>query len=111
MVNTVTYHDEPLAYADVEGVSYWQDINDPLKIDVTPSVINANGVVSTASEQQVDKIFGIMFDRDAISTNIKLYDVANSPYNQIGRYFNTTLSANLQYTNDLTEKACILLLD
>lgn len=111
MVNTVTYHDEPLAYADVEGVSYWQDINDPLKIDVTPSVINANGVVSTAAEQQVDKIFGIMFDRDAISTNIKLYDVANSPYNQVGRYYNTTLTANLQYTNDLTEKGVVLLLD
>ena len=111
MVNTVTFHDEPLAYADVEGVSYWQDINTPDSINVTPAVINASGVVSQGTAVSQAKIFGVMFDRDAIGTNVKLYDVANSPYNQIGRYYNTTLTANLQYTNDLTEKGVVLLLD
>lgn len=111
MVNTVTFHDEPLAYADVEGVSFWQDINTPDSINVTPAVINAAGVVSQGTAVNQADIFGVMFDRDAIGTNVKLYDVANSPYNQIGRYWNTTLTANLQYTNDLTEKGVILLLD
>lgn len=111
MVNTVTFHDEPLAYADVEGVSYWQDINTPDSISVTPAVINASGVVSQGTAVSQANIFGVMFDRDAIGTNVKLYDVANSPYNQIGRYYNTTLTANLQYTNDLTEKGVVLLLD
>jgi len=111
MVNTVTFHDEPLAYADVEGVSFWQDINTPDSINVTPAVINASGVVSQGTAVNQANIFGVMFDRDAIGTNVKLYDVANSPYNQIGRYWNTTLTANLQYTNDLTEKGVILLLD
>ena len=111
MVNTVTFHDEPLAYADVEGVSFWQDINTPDSIDVTPAVINSSGVVSQGTAVQQSDIFGVMFDRDAVGTNVKLYDVANSPYNQVGRYYNTTLTANLQYTNDLTEKGVILLLD
>lgn len=111
MVNTVTFHDEPLAYADVEGVSFWQDINTPDSIDVTPAVINSSGVVSQGTAVQQSDIFGVMFDRDAVGTNVKLYDVANSPYNQVGRYYNTTLTANLQYTNDLTEKGVVLLLD
>lgn len=111
MVNTTTFHDEPLSYANVEGVSYWQDINTPASIDVTPAVINSSGVVSQGTAVQQGDIFGVMFDRDAIGTNVKLYDVANSPYNQVGRYYNTTLTANLQFTNDLTEKGIVLLLD
>lgn len=111
MVNTVTFHDEPLAYADVEGVSYWQDINTPDSINVTPAVINASGVVSQGTAVSQAKIFGVMFDRDAIGTNVKMYEVANSPYNPKGMYYNTILNANLQFTNDLTEKGVVLLLD
>lgn len=111
MVNTTTFHDEPLSYADVEGVSFWQDINTPDSIDVTPAVINSSGVVSQGTAVQQSDIFGIIFDRDAIGTNVKMYEVANSVYNPKGMYYNTILNANLQYTNDLTEKAAILLLD
>ena len=111
MVNTVTFHDEPLAYAGVEGVSFWQDINSPDEISLTPAVIDSAGVVSQGNAVTQTDILGVMFDRDAVGTNVKLYDVANSPYNQVGRYYNTTLTANLQYTNDLTEKGVVLLLD
>lgn len=111
MVNTTTYHDEPLAYADVEGVSFWQDINTPAKINVTPSIINAQGVVSAGEAEEVNNIFGVMFDRDAIGVHRGMYDVDNTPYNPRGGYYNTWLTANMQYTNDLTEKGVILLLD
>lgn len=111
MVNTTTYHDEPLAYADVEGVSFWQDINTPAKINVTPSIINAQGVVSAGEAEEVNNIFGVMFDRDAIGVHRGLYDIDNTPYNPRGGYYNTWLTANMQYTNDLTEKGVILLLD
>lgn len=111
MVNTVTFHDEPLAYADVDGVSYWQSITDPLKINVTPAYINANGVVETAEAQEIDNFVGIMFDRDAIATNVYLYEASNTPYNSRGRFYNTWLSARLQYMNDLSEKAILLVLD
>lgn len=111
MVNTVTYHDEPLAYADVRGVTYWQSINTPHQIQVTPSSINANGVVTTEDPQTVSNIFGVMFDRDAIASNRYLYRIANTQLNAKGLYYNTWLNARLQYMNDLTEKGIILLLD
>lgn len=111
MINTTTFHDEPLAYADVEGVSYWQAIDNPLQIQVTPSVINANGVVSAGNAQTMANVVGVMFDRDAIGTNVYLYEAANTPYNARGRYYNTWLTARVRYMNDLTEKGIILMLD
>lgn len=111
MVNTVTYHDEPLAYADVRGVSYWQNINTPHQIQVTPSSVDANGAVTTEDQQTVSNVFGVMFDRDAIGSNRYYYDVANTPLNARGLYYNTWLNARLQYMNDLTEKGIVLLLD
>ena len=111
MVNTVTYHDEPLAYADVRGVSYWQNINTPHQIQVTPSSVDANGAVTTEDPQTVSNVFGVMFDRDAIGSNRYFYDVANTPLNARGMYYNTWLNARLQYMNDLTEKGIVLLLD
>lgn len=111
MVNTVTYHDEPLAYADVRGVTYWQSINTPHQIQVTPSSVDANGAVTTEDPQTVSNIFGVMFDRDAIGSNRYFYDVANTPLNARGMYYNTWLNARLQYMNDLTEKGIVLLLD
>lgn len=111
MVNTITYHDEPLAYADVRGVSYWQSIKSPDTIQVTPSSIDANGAVTTEQAQTVTDIFGLMFDRDAIGSNVYLYRTTNTPLNARGLYYNTWLNARLQYLNDLTEKGIILLLD
>ena len=111
MVNTTTYHDEPLKYANVEAVNYWQSQDDPDSINVTPSIVNASGVVSTGEAQNVQNIFGLIFDRDAITTNVRDYIVANTPMNAAGLYYNTWLTANLRYTNDLTEKGVLLLLD
>lgn len=111
MVNTVTYHDEPLAYADVRGVSYWQSINTPDEIQVTPAGIDSTGAVTTEAAQTVSDIFGIMFDRDAIASNMYLYRVANTPLNAKGLFYNTWLNARIQYMNDLSQKAIILLLD
>jgi len=111
MVNTTTYHDEPLSYADVRGVTYWQSIQNPDQIDVTPSVINASGVVSTGAAQSISNIFGVMFDKDAIASNVYMYRIANTHLNPKGLYYNTWLNARFQYLNDLTEKGIILLLD
>jgi len=112
MVNTVTFHDEPLAYADVRGVSYWQNINTPDQIQATPATINAAGEVTVSeTAQTVSKVFGLMFDRDAIGSNRYFYKVANTPLNARGLYYNTWLNSRLQYMNDLTEKGIILLLD
>ncbi len=111
MVNTVTYHDEPLAYADVEGVTFWQSIKTPNAVNVTPSYTDTDGTVKTGTAQNVQNIFGLMFDRDAIAINRFLYEVRNTPLNASGLYYNTYLHDRSRYLNDLTEKGIVLLLD
>lgn len=111
MVNTITFHDEPLAYADVEGVSYWQAIQSPLAVNVTPAYIGADGTVVNGEAQSVSNVFGVMFDEDAIAYSVRDYSIMNTPMNARGRYINTFLSANIQQMQDLTEKGIVLLLD
>lgn len=111
MVNTTTYHNEPLAYADVEGVSYWQDINTPAQIQVTPSSIDANGAVITEDAQTVNNLFGLIVDREAIGANMYLYKIRNTGLNAKSLYYNTWLNARIQYLNDLSMKGIVLMLD
>ena len=113
MVNTVTFHDEPLAYADVEAVSYWQSINAPTSINTTPVYLDATtGQVATAAAavNETD-VFGVIFDEDAIVYNLRDWIMTNTPLNARGLYWNTFLTVNIQLCQDLTEKGAVLLLD
>lgn len=113
MVNTVTFHDEPLAYADVEAVSYWQSIQAPTTINTTPVYLDAaTGQVATASQavNETD-VFGVIFDEDAIVYNLRDWIMTNTPLNARGLYWNTFLTVNIQLCQDLTEKGIVLLLD
>lgn len=113
MVNTVTFHDEPLAYADVEAVSYWQAIDAPTSINLTPVYLDpATGAAATAAAavNETD-VFGVIFDEDAIVYNLRDYIMTNTPLNARGLYWNTFLTVNIQLCQDLTEKGAVLLLD
>ena len=113
MVNTVTFHDEPLAYADVEAVSYWQAIDKPTTINTTPVYLDAStGQVATAAAavNETD-VFGVIFDEDAIVYNLRDWIMTNTPLNARGLYWNTFLTVNIQLCQDLTEKGAVLLLD
>lgn len=111
MVNTNTYHNEPLAYADVEGVDFWQAIKNPDQISMTPATIDATGAAVAGSAVTQSGVFGVMFDEDAVVTNVKERRIESTPLNPRGLYRNTWLTANSQYCNDLTEKGIVLLLD
>lgn len=113
MVNTVTFHDEPLAYADVEAVSYWQAIDNPTTINTTPVYLDATtGQVATAAAAVNESdVFGVIFDEDAIVYNLRDWIMTNTPLNARGLYWNTFLTVNIQLCQDLTEKGAVLLLD
>ena len=107
-----TYHDNFLKYADVEGVSYWQDINDPMKVSVTPVYVDNTGAVKAAAANvAVDNVVGIIFDRDALGYNIYRDELETSAYNPKGSYYNIFYHLDIQLQSDVTEKAAIFLLD
>ena len=106
-----TYHDNFLSLADVEGVGFWQSIGAPEDVQVKPVYMDPNGAVVTGTNQVLDHIVGIMFDRDAIGYNIKDYSVEVSPYNAMGQYYNIFQHMNVQMCSDFTEKMIVFNLD
>lgn len=106
-----TYHDNFLSLADVEGVGFWQSIQSPDQVQVTPVYIDSTGAVSPGVAQSLDTVIGIMFDRDAIGYNIKDYSVEVSPYNAMGQYYNIFQHMNVQLCSDFTEKMVMIALD
>lgn len=107
-----TYHDNYLTMAETEAVSYWQNIQSPNRISVTPVYIDATGtVVTNAANQAVSNVIGVMFDRDAVGYNIYQDTLDASPYNAKGQYYNLFNNVRIQYQNDVTEKGILLVLD
>lgn len=111
MVLADTYHENFLRYADVEPVNFWQAIQSPDTISVTPVYIDNTGAVVTGTAQTVTPMVGIMFDRDAIGYNIYQDSLETSPYNADGQYYNLFHHVGVQLQNDFTEKMIVLLLD
>lgn len=110
-VQADTYHDSFIRYADVEPVSYWQAIDNPDQIQVTPVYIDNTGAVVTGTAQTMSKVLGIIFDRDAMGMNIQQDELVNSPYQARDQYYNIWYHFKGQWMNDFTEKAVVLMLD
>lgn len=111
MVKSITYNDDYLSLADVEGVGYWQSIKNPDEIQCTPCYMNENGEVVTGDAQTLSNVFGVIFDRDAIGYNIFDDSVDATDFNARSKFYTIYHHADYQYTNDLTEKGIVLLLD
>ena len=106
-----TYHDNFLTYSDVEAVNYWQAIDSPLSIQVTPAIIDSDGDYQVGTAQSLSNVLGVIFDRDAIGYNIYWDEMSTSPYNSRGSYWNLWNVVNVRYQVDLTEKGIVLMLD
>lgn len=105
------YHDDFLRFSDTEAVNFWQSIDTPDEIEVTPMMLNANGTVTARNAQTVEKLVGIIFDEDALGyTTIHNWS-ATTPFNTKGGYWNVDHNFTERYWNDFTEKGVILLMD
>lgn len=107
-----TFHDSYLRYADVETVNYWQSINTPDTVNVTPSYTDTAGVLVTpGSAVSQSSVFGIMFDRDAMGMTLLDRRVLSTPLNTKGLYRNLHVHCKQRVVFDNTEKIVVLLLD
>lgn len=104
-------YNESLLKMDVtEGVNFWQNINDPMTISVTPSYTNSSGVVAKGAEQTIENVIGILFDREAMGINTYLEDALTTPINAKGKYYNTFYHMAKRHYNDVTENAVVFVL-
>lgn len=107
-----TYHENFLKLADNEMVNFWQSIDTPDSIDVTPIYLKPDGSLDSpkASIHQ-DKIFGVIFDDEALGYTVVNEWAAPTAFNPRGGYYNQFLHFTDRYVNDFTEKGIVLLLD
>ena len=107
-----TFHPEFIDYSDIESVNYWQNIEDPMSLDVTPSYMDTTGAIVTAAEQNIsEKLVGVIFDKDALGFTTVNEWSATTPLNAKGGYWNTFHHFTERWYNDFTEKGVVLLLD
>lgn len=106
-----TFHDNYLRYADVESVNYWQSIQTPDSINVSPAYTSAAGAVVTGDPVSKAGIFGLMFDEDAMGYALLDRRMVPTPINANGLYRNIFVHAKQKVFMDNTEKAVVLLLD
>lgn len=106
------FNDSYLKGMDYETVNYWQSIDTPMGINVTPNYINNTGAVVTAGEAVVQSnILGVLFDEEAVGiTTVNAWS-APAPFNARGGYTNTFWHYTDRYFNDLTENGVVLLLE
>lgn len=106
------YHDNFLKLADNETVNFWQNINDPDAISITPTYMIADGSlkIHESSISQAN-VIGVIFDREAIGISTFAEEMSVTPYNSRGRYWNIWSSFTDRYWNDFTENGVVLLLD
>lgn len=111
-VLSTTYNQQYLGIGDFEEVSFWQSIQNPDEIKVTPTYLNAsNGNVANGTAQAMSKVFGVLFDEEAVMTQEVNQWNAPTPFNVAGGYTNFFFHKSDRYLNDFTEKGVVLLLD
>lgn len=110
MVLADTFHDDFLKLTPYEAVNFWQNLNQPQQINVKASYLDVDGSVNSATVAE-DKLFAILYDRDAMGTNVFSEGALVTPVNAKGKYYNTFHSMTKRYWNDTTENGVVFLLD
>lgn len=111
MVMSGIYHNDLLTVAEHESVDFWQDFEFPDRIDVVPSVLTASGSVDTGTTASVTNLVAVLYDRNAMGTNLFDNSVNVTPLNAKGKYYNTYYHFTKRYWNDVTENGVIFVLD
>lgn len=112
MVLASAYHDNYLKYADKEVVNFWQSIKTPDTINVKPVYLDVDGsLVESSDAVNKSKVFGVIFDEEAVGITTVNQWSAPTPFNAKGGYSNMFWHFTDRYWNDFTENGVVLLLD
>lgn len=106
------FNEGRLEFGDFEKVTFWQSIQSPQSINITPTYLKPDGSLASASAAvEQDNIFGVIMDEEAAGVTVVNQWSANAPFNARGGYTNIFWHFTDRYWNDFTENAVVLLLD
>lgn len=105
MVLPAIFNDQYLKLDNFEKVDYWQNINDPYAVSITPAIPDVNNPTAQTAGSAVSltTVLGMLYDRDAIMVDFHLEDVASSPLEARKHYRTVWNTINKNPINDFTE--------
>lgn len=107
-----TYNDEYLKGLNSEVINFWQSIDEPSKITTKPVYLVATGeLIESATDVTLDKVFGLIFDEEALGYTLVNQWNAPTPFNADGGYSNIFWHETCRYWNDFTENGVVFMLD
>lgn len=103
-------------YLDInnyEGVDYWQNANDPMKIDVIPAIPDSTspGFPTVSGSEVNTTVIGMLFDTDALMVDYQLERSAVSPLEARKGFRNIWYSFSRNLVNDYSENAVLFFME
>lgn len=109
-VLSVTYNDNYLKTIPREDLMFWQSVQDPKALQLNASYMAPDGSVATG-DIDTDKVFGVLFDREAAGYTVVNEWSMPAPFNGRGGYQTTFYHFSDRYWNDFSENCFVLMLD
>lgn len=110
-VMTNTFNASAFERIDHEPINFWQSINTPDTVSVTPGILSSTGAKISGDAVNQANVLAVLFDRDALGVAVFDEEWRTSPYNARGRYQNFWYSATYRYYADHTENGVLFVLD
>jgi hypothetical protein len=109
LVLPAIFNDQYLKLENFEKVDYWQNINDPFAVSVTPAIPDVSDPTQQTSGTAVtlSKVLGLLYDKDAMMVDFHLEDVTSSPLEARKHYRTIWNTINKNPINDFTENAVL----
>lgn len=106
------FNPEKLKAIDFEKVSFWQSINDKMKVSAKPTYLQANGTLATSSNAvTVSNVLGVIFDEEALGITRHSTWVQSTGMNAAGGYSNLWYHFRQTVANDFTQNGVVLYAD
>lgn len=103
------FNDRYLKLDQFEKVDYWQNINDPYAVSITPAIPDVSNPTAqtVGTAVALETVLGVLFDRDAIMIDFHLEDVASSPLEARKHYRTIWNTVNKNICLDFSENSIV----
>lgn len=103
------FNDQYLKLENFEKVDYWQNINEPYKISVTPAIpdVSSPGAQIAGSAVTLNTVLGVLYDKDAMMVDFHLEAVNSTPLEARKHYRTIWNTINKNPINDFTENIIV----
>lgn len=112
LVLPAIFNDQYLKLENFEKIDYWQNINDPTAISVTPAIpdVSDPSAQIAGTAVSLDTVLGILYDRDAMMVDFHLESVESTPLEARKHYRTIWNTINKNPLWDPTENFVIFIM-